>query len=93
MCITSTFLFETRVDWFPETSKQPSNKSCEEENWNFRKQSKMYEKGESFSSKFSISKIHGEEASDIGSCIYCSLHNGNVLKTRHIKCETKDEII
>jgi hypothetical protein len=56
MCPTTTLLFETRVDWLPETSKQPSNKSCEEENWNFRQQSKMYEKGESFSSKFSICK-------------------------------------
>jgi hypothetical protein len=56
MYTTSTFLFETRVNWLADTSKQPSNKSCEEENWNFQKQSKMYEKSESFSSKFSICK-------------------------------------
>jgi len=56
MCTTSTFLFETRVDWLPDTRKQLSNKSCEEENWNFQQQSKIYEKGESFSSKFSICK-------------------------------------
>jgi len=81
MCTASTFLFETRVDWLPDTSKQPSKKSCEEENWNFRQQSKMYEKGEGFLLSFQFAKIHGEETSDIGSYIYCSLHNGNVLKT------------
>jgi hypothetical protein len=30
---------------------------------------------------FQFAKIHGEESSDIGPYIYCSLHNGYVLKT------------
>lgn len=79
MCTTLTFLFETRVNWLANTSKQPSNKSCEEEHWNFQKQSKMYERV--FLQSFQFAKIHGGETSHIVPYIYCSLHNVNVLNT------------
>ena len=78
MCTTSTFLFGTRVNWLPDTSKQPSNKICEEENWN---KVKCMRRARVFLQSFQFAKIHGEETSDIDPYIYCSLHNGNVLKT------------